>query len=98
VPVLAAVSRDNGYYGVHWRLLMAIEAVIAGRRGRKLPLNGAGAMGAMYAEMGLSPLLARGFALVGRCAGIVAHLLEEEQTPIAQDVWQLVLAQDHRSA
>ena len=98
VPALVAISRDNGYYTVHWRLLHAIEAAIADHSGRKLPLNGAGAMGAMFAELGFAPMLARGLALVGRCAGIVAHLVEESQAPIAADVWKLVLDQDPRNS
>ena len=97
VPALVEVSKQNGYYTVPWRLMHAVEAAIA-ESGRKLPLNGAGAMGAMYAELGMAPILARGLALVGRCAGIVAHLVEETEAPIAADIWKLVLEQDSRNS
>ena len=97
VPALIDVSRQHGYYTVPWRLLVAIETAIA-RSGRRLPLNAAGAMGAMVAELGFAPALARGLVLIGRCAGIVAHLVEESSAPIAGDIWKLVLDQDPRNA
>ena len=46
--------------------------------------------------MGISPALGRGLMLTGRCASLIAQLLEEQQTPIAQDMWDLVLKQDPR--
>jgi citrate synthase len=30
----------------------------------------------------------RGVILVARCAGLVGHLLEETQRPIADDLWK----------
>lgn len=77
VPALAEVSRDSGYYGVHWRLAEAIERESA-RAGRRLPMNAAAAIASMVLAMGLPPELARGLALIGRCAGLVAHLIEKE--------------------
>lgn len=74
VPALRQVSRDNGYYGPCWRLLDALEDVNRREFCRKLPINGAGAMGAIAADLGLDPKIARGLALVGRTAGLVAHL------------------------
>jgi len=96
VPALAELSTANGYFGVPWRLAYAIEESLSKQRRRRLPLNAAGAMGAIYAELRLPPLMARGLALVGRCGGLVAHLLEEQERPIAREVWDLVLAQDRR--
>ena len=60
-------------------------------------MNAVGAVGAIVGDMGLEPLLARGFMLVGRAAGLLAHLYEERQNPIGQQVWDLVLAQDPRN-
>jgi citrate synthase len=97
VAALAAVAKKNGYFGHHWRLLLGIEAASVGAYSRRLPVNAAGATGAIILEMGLPLQLARGLALVGRCAGLVGHLIEEERTPIAADVWDLVLRQDPRN-
>lgn len=41
--------------------------------------------------------MARGLALVGRSAGLLAHILEERQAPVGQKIWTLVLEQDPRN-
>lgn len=97
VPTLAAISRENGYFGKHWRLMQAIEKVFRDEMGKNLPMNAVGAVGSIIADMGLDPLLARGFMLVGRAAGLVGHLYEERQHPIGQQLWDLVLEQDCRN-
>ncbi|GAA5233290.1 citryl-CoA lyase [Verticiella sediminum] len=97
VPVLASVSRENGYYGRHWRLAVAVAEALGQALGRPMPLNAAGATGAIIADMGLDPAFARGLALVGRTAGLVAHVLEERRAPIGGALWDLALAQDPRN-
>lgn len=92
VPALRELSRENECYGKHWKLLDAIEAVNTLESTRFLPVNGAGAMGAIAAELGLDPKAARGLALVGRTAGLIAHIIEEATSPTAPEMWKLVLA------
>ncbi|MNH47110.1 citrate synthase [compost metagenome] len=60
-------------------------------------MNVVGAIGAIVAAMGLDPLIARGLALVGRSAGLLAHVLEEKTQPMAREAWQLVLKDDPRN-
>tara|TARA_R110000823_G_scaffold55161_2_gene134835 strand:- start:6389 stop:7177 length:789 start_codon:yes stop_codon:yes gene_type:complete len=97
VSVLADISRQNGYFGKHWRLMCAIEKVFGEEMGKSLPMNAVGAVGSIVADMQLDPMLARGFMLIGRAAGLVGHLYEERQSPIGQKLWDLVLAQDERN-
>ena len=97
IPTLAAVSRDNGCFGKHWRLMYAIERVFRDEMSKNLPMNAVGAIGSIIGDMGLDPLLARGFMLVGRAAGLIGHLYEERQNPIGQQLWDLVLEQDPRN-
>jgi len=94
VAALRQISKDNGYYGKHWKLLDAIEQVNTQTSARFLPINGAGAMGAIAAELGLNPKAARGLSLVGRTAGLIAHIIEESQSPTAGQMWKLVLADE----
>lgn len=94
VPSLRAISKENGYYRACWRLLDAIAAVQAAEFGRTLPINGAGAMGAIAADLGLDPRIARGLALVGRTAGLVAHIMEEAQQPNGPQIWEAVLREE----
>ena len=98
IPALRAVSERCGYFGIHWRLLLALDAATPGVYGRRLPANTAGAVGAMILAMGLPVHMARGLALVGRCAGLLGHLIEEEEKPTGQELWALVLEQDERNA
>jgi citrate synthase len=97
VPTLLAMSKANGYFGKHWRLALAMCDVLREDHGRKLPLNAAGANGAVLADMGLDPLLGRGLALIGRASGLIAHVYEERSSPTGQQVWDLVLRQDARN-
>lgn len=94
VPALRAISKECGYYGTAWRLLDAIETVQAADHGKKLPINGAGAMGAIAADLGLDPKIARGLALVGRTAGLVAHIMEESMSPTGPQIWDAVLTEE----
>jgi len=97
VPVLAQVSRDNGYFGKHWRLAFAIEVAIGEVLKKPLKMNAVSGIAAIVADMGLDPILARGFMLVGRSAGLLAHLYEERSAPIGLQLWDLVLEQDPRN-
>jgi citrate synthase len=82
VPRLYAIAEEGGLLGPHLRLLRAVAEAQAGAGGRRLPINGAGAAGAALADLGVPPRLARGFALLARTAGLVAHLGEEMERPI----------------
>jgi citrate synthase len=97
VPVLISVSKDTGFFGKHFRLALGLEKVLGKDFGRNLHLNGAGATGAILADMGIDPLIGRGLALVGRAAGLVAHVYEERSAPTGRQVWELLLAQDERN-
>lgn len=98
VATLQQISADNGYLGKHWRLALAIPGALEAVIGKRVPLNAAGALGAMVSDMGFDPLFGRGLMLVGRTAGLVAHLREEVEAPIGADLWELVLDQDPRNA
>lgn len=97
VPALRELSRANGFFGVHWRLMDAVAQVLTTEHGKKLPVNAVGAIAAIVAAMGLDPLIARGLSLVGRSAGLLAHILEEKQAPMAREAWELVLKADPRN-
>ena len=97
VAVLREQAKANGFYGIHWRVMDAIADVIQREFGRTLPLNAVGAVAAIIADMGFDPLLGRGMMLMGRCAGLIAHVLEERESPIGAKLWDLVLEQDPRN-
>lgn len=92
-PRLRQLSKECGYYGKHWRLMDAIsERLVAS--GKNLPLNAVGCVGAIIADMGLDPIIGRGLAIIGRSAGLLAHIYEETAEPAGQKLWDAVLQAD----
>ncbi|MFI9823249.1 hypothetical protein ACIHFC_22655 [Streptomyces sp. NPDC052013] len=55
--------------------------------GKTLPLNGAGARGAVLADLDLPIPLLRGFALLARTAGLIGQLADEMRHPVATDIF-----------
>lgn len=93
-PRVYEVAREEGLLGLHLRLLEHVADAYAAAAGRRLPINGAGAGGAALADVGVPPSSVRGFVLIARTAGLVAHLAEEAEHPIAGPLW---LEVDHRT-
>lgn len=87
---LRAIAEDEDLFGVHLRLLLAIERAFHEESGRFLPVNGAGAAGAVLVDIGIPPEVGRGFVLIARTAGLVAHLAEESRRPMARRLWSEV--------
>ena len=40
-------------------------------------------------EIGIAPEIMRGFAVISRAAGLVAHIAEEQARPAARHIWQV---------
>lgn len=86
-PKFMQLARDHDAFGPHLSLFSAIGRVHPDILGRTLPLNGAGVCGAVLADLGFSPAIVRGFALLARCAGVLGHIAEEQVDPIANDIY-----------
>jgi citrate synthase len=86
-PVLFELARHHGMFGEHLQLFAAIGRVHPQVLGRTLPLNGAGACGAVLADLDLPQAAMRGVALLARCAGLLGHLAEEQADPIGMDIY-----------
>jgi citrate synthase len=84
---LYELAAEERVLGPHLRLLAAIGRSYEVATGRHLPVNGAGAGGAALVDVGIPPDVVRGFVLIARTAGLVAHLAEEMQHPIARRLW-----------
>lgn len=57
----------------------AVEAELAARKTRPIPMNIDGATAVIYAELGFAPALARGLFCLSRSVGILAHAYEQQQ-------------------
>jgi citrate synthase len=58
-------------------MLDAIEAELARRKERRIPINLAGALGALLADLGFDPLAIGGLGALGYGVALLAHIVEE---------------------
>lgn len=89
-PRFYEIAEEEGVLGPHLRLLAEVARAQEEQSGRHLPINGAGAAGAALADVGLPPAIIRAFVLIGRTAGLVAHLAEEDEAPIGLPLWMAI--------
>jgi citrate synthase len=64
--------------GDHIALSKIIETELESSVGRKLPINVDGAIAAIISDMGFDYRLGKAFFLLGRVAGLTAHVYEEQ--------------------
>jgi citrate synthase len=89
-PRLFAIAAENGFAGAYVKLVQRIAEEAARVTGRTLPINATGAIGAICCELGLPHRIVRGLGVMARAVGLVGHLLEETESPMAIEIWQRV--------
>lgn len=73
---LTLLSKDLGFFGKFVKFALKVEEEIS-KGGKKLPLNIDGIFAALLLEMGFSPKVGKGFFIIARVPGLVAHVAEE---------------------
>src|SRR5438046_5512761 len=84
---LFALAAENGFAGRHVELMGLIAERATKAYGRRLPVNATGAIAAIASEMEISWRICRGLAVMARAIGLVAHLQEEVEEPLAPEIW-----------
>lgn len=79
---LIEVATQLGTAGRHVEIAQAVEKLLPQLLGRPLTLNVSGAIPAVLLDCGYPLLALKGVPLLARTAGLVAHLLEEQQRAI----------------
>lgn len=87
---LLELLEEEGLAGDHVAFLEALHEAAKEQYGDDLVLNATGAIGAVVSELGMEPLAARGLALVSRAAGLLGHIYEEAEQPMARGIWDVV--------
>jgi len=77
VPRLYGIADTNKVTGDFSRLAFEVQEELYRKKGRKLPMNQDGALGALGLDMGLDWRLLRALAFMPRSAGLAVHALEE---------------------
>lgn len=87
-PRLFEIAADNGLSGRYVDLMGRVGAEASRASGRELPVNATGAIGALTCELGLPWPMVRGLGVMARAIGLVGHILEESEQPMAIELWQ----------
>jgi citrate synthase len=78
--VLWAMAEENGLAGPCVAVSRIAGEALSEVRGLSLPINVDGVIGAIIADMGLPPALAKALFIIGRTMGLSAHHFEEVTT------------------
>ena len=70
-------AKKIGFYGKYVKFAEEVEKAIEKVKGKKLVMNVDGAIAAVVSEMGFDYKLGKGFFIIGRIPGLVAHAYEE---------------------
>jgi len=89
-PKLFSIAAENGLSGRYVELMQLVGDEATREYGRPLPVNATGAIGAIASELGIPWRVCRGLAVMARAIGLVAHLQEEMDEPLAPEIWSRV--------
>ncbi len=89
-PRLFQLAAENGLSGRYIALMQLIQTEAEATSGKSLPINATGAIGAISCEFGFPWKIVRGFGVMARAIGLVGHILEESENPMAFEIWQRV--------
>lgn len=84
---LFALAREHGLAGPRVAALHQLSEALDAALGRHVPINATGAIAAVLADAGVPPEIHRGFAVIARSAGLVAHVREEQLDPASDALW-----------
>ena len=84
---LIEVAIEIGVDGNVIDAMKVLESSLQQVTGKKLVTNISAAIAAVLGEAGIPAPLMRGIVLTARCAGLVGHLYEEMNNPVAHDLW-----------
>jgi citrate synthase len=82
VARLLGVASEAGLSGRHVEIALEIERLLPGITGKPLAMNVSGAIAAVLLDAGYPLLAVKGIPILARTAGLLAHLLEEQDRPI----------------
>lgn len=70
-------AKELEFFGEHCELVKEVEKVLEEKKGKRIVINVDGAIAAVVSDMGFDYRLGKGFFLIGRVVGLIAHIFEE---------------------
>lgn len=92
VDRLFELAEQHGFSMRYVGLMQVLAQAASQRKGRSIPVNGAGAVAALYCELGFPPAIAKAATIVALSAGVAGHLMEEIRQPTAREIRRVVSA------
>ena len=92
VEPLLALAEEAHVAGRHIETLRLLAAEVERQSGRHIPINVTGAIAAVLMDIGFEFPILRGFALISRSAGLVAHIDEERKSPLTPNLKRIIEA------
>jgi citrate synthase len=87
-PRLFKIAEETEFAGPYVTLVQLVAEHAERLTGKPLPVNATGAIGALACELGFEWRVVRGFGVMARAVGLVGHVLEESEQPLALKVWR----------
>lgn len=76
--------------GTRLDALQTLARAVDAAAGRHITMNATGVIAALLGEIAVPTNLMRGFAVVARAAGLVAHIAEEQKAPSGRFIWDAI--------
>jgi citrate synthase len=76
--------------GRHLDAIQALSRAVDATYGKHITINATGAVAALLGELQIPTRVMRGFAVISRAAGLVAHVAEEQRQPAGRFIWGLI--------
>lgn len=76
--------------GRYIEALLALSKAVDACYGKHITINATGAVAALLGELDIPVHVMRGFAVISRAAGLVAHVAEEQRRPTARHIWDVI--------
>jgi citrate synthase len=89
-PRPAAIFRTAeavGAAGPHIAALRLLSRVLDEKAGRHITINAPGAISAALLDINVPAKIMRGFMIISRAAGLVAHIAEDQKAPLGRKLW-----------
>jgi len=79
---MIALARERGVAGRSVEAAVALTKAVGETWGKTMPMNVSMAIAATLRDADVPPALIRAVPILARTAGLIAHLIEEQETPI----------------
>lgn len=89
-PRLFEIAEEVGVPGHYVAALKCLSRHVDDIYGRHITINATGAIAALLCEIDAPASIIRGFSVLSRCAGLIGHILEEQETRSGRLIWDLV--------